>query len=78
MVFKHVNNLAPQYLNGLFARNSNSSSHNLGNTDSDLQIPKKKHQMGRDASLIGVVRFGIVYQGVQNRHPPQIALNLCI
>ena len=42
IIFKSVNNLAPQYLLDLFTRNSHSSSHNLRNTDSDVQIPKKK------------------------------------
>ena len=57
--------LAPQYLIDLFIRNSNSSSHNLRNTDSDVQIPKKKHQMDRNASRIGVLKFGIIYRGMQ-------------
>ena len=43
MTFKSVNNPAPQYLIDLFTRNSHSSSHILRNTDSDVQIPKKKH-----------------------------------
>ena len=42
IAFKSVNNLAPQYLIYPFIRNSHSSSHNLRNTDSDVQIPKKK------------------------------------
>ena len=60
ITFKYVNKLVPQYLIDLFTRNSNSSSHNLRNTDSDVQIPKKKHQMDRNASRIGVLKFGIV------------------
>ena len=67
IAFKSVNNLAPQYLIDLFTRNSHSSSHNLRNADSDVQIPKKKHQMDRNASRIGVLKFGIVYRG---RHLP--------
>ena len=46
----------------VFTRNSNSSSHYLRNTDSDVQIPKNKHQMDRNVSSIGVLKFGIVYQ----------------
>ena len=57
ITFKSVNKLVPQYLIDLFTRNSNSSSHNLRNTDPDVQIPKKKHQMDRNASLIGVLKF---------------------
>ena len=69
ITFKSVNKLAPQYLIDLFTRNSNLS-HNLRNTDSDVQIPKKKPQMDRNASCIGVLKFGIVYQGMQKRHLP--------
>ena len=68
ITFKSVNKLAPQYLIDLFTKNSNSSSHNLRNTASDVQIPKKKHQMDRNASRIGVLKFGIVYRGMKNRH----------
>ena len=70
MTFKPVNNLASQYLIELFTRNLPSSSHNLRNTDSDVQIPKKKHQKDRNASCIGVLKFGIVYQSMHNRHAP--------
>ena len=70
IAFRSVNNLAPQYLIDLFTRNSYSSSHNLRNTGSDVQIPKKKHQMDRNASRIGVLNFRIVYRGMQNRHLP--------
>ena len=70
IAFRFVNNLAPQSMIDLFTRNSYSSSHNLRNTDSDVQIPKKKHQMDRNASRIGVLQFGIVYRGMQNRHLP--------
>ena len=45
--FKSVNKLAPQYLIDLFIRNSNSSSHNLRNTDSYVQIPNKKTPNGQ-------------------------------
>ena len=47
IAFKSINNLAPQYLIDLFTRNSLSSSHNLRNTDSDVQIPKKKASNGQ-------------------------------
>ena len=47
IAFKSVSNLAPQYLINLFTRNSHSSSHNLRNTDSDVQIPKKKTSNGQ-------------------------------
>ena len=49
--FKSVNNLAPQYLIDLFTRNSHSSSYNLRNTDSDIQIPKKETSNGQKCFL---------------------------
>ena len=78
ITFKSVNMLVPQYLIDLFTRNSNSSSHNLRNTDSDVQTPKKKHKMDRSASRIGVLKFGIVYRGMQNRHLPLVVSNLYV
>ena len=62
-----VNNFAAHYLIDLFTRNSHSSSHNLRYTVSEVQIPKKKHQMDRNVSRIGVLKFGIVYWSMQNR-----------
>ena len=44
---KSVNNLALHYLIDLFTRNSHSSSHNLRNTDSKVQILKKKTSNGQ-------------------------------
>ena len=42
IAFKSVDNLAPQYMINLFTGNSLSSSHNLRNIDSDVQMPKKE------------------------------------
>ena len=39
---------------------------------------RKKRQMDRSVSRIGALKFGIVYQSMQNRHPPRIALNLSV
>ena len=75
ITFKYVNNLAPKYLIDLFTRNSRSSSHNLRNTDSGAQIPKKKHQMDRNASRMGVLRLGIVCRCKQTRHFPKVVLS---
>ena len=70
IAYKSVNHLAPQNVIDLFTRNSHSSSHSIRNTDSHIQIPKKKHQLDRSGSRIGVLKFGIVYRGEQNRHLP--------
>ena len=42
MVFKSLNDLAPQYLCNLFTKNSACSSRNLRNNETDLRLPKKK------------------------------------
>ena len=47
MVFKSLNELAPQYLCNLFTKNSACSSHNLRNTETDLRLPKKKSANGQ-------------------------------
>ncbi len=41
MVFKSLNELAPQYMESLFERNWQFSSRSLRNTETDLRIPKK-------------------------------------
>ena len=46
MVFKALNDLAPQYLCNLFTKNSACSSRNLRNTETDLRLPKKKSANG--------------------------------
>ena len=47
MVFKSLNELAPQYLCNLFTKNSQCSSRNLCNTKTDLRLPKKKSANGQ-------------------------------
>ena len=47
MVFKSLNDLAPQYLCNLFTKNSVCSSHNLRNTETDLRLPMKKSANGQ-------------------------------
>ena len=46
MVYKSLNNLAPQYLRDIFEKNSLISSFNLRNTNTDLRIPMKHTAMG--------------------------------
>ena len=47
MVFKSLNDLAPQYLCNLFTKNSVCSSRSLRNTDTDLRLPKKSSANGQ-------------------------------
>ena len=47
MVFKPLNDLAPQYLCNLFTRNSACASRNLRNTETDLRLPKKNSANGQ-------------------------------
>ena len=39
IVFKSFNNLAPDYMKGLFVKNSQNYTHDLRNTHSDLRTP---------------------------------------
>ena len=47
MVFKSLNDLAPQYLCNLFTKNSVCSSRNLRNTETDFRLPKKNSANGQ-------------------------------
>ena len=47
MVFKSLNDLAPQYLCNLFTKNSACSSRSLRNTETDLRLPKKRSANGQ-------------------------------
>ena len=47
MVFKSLNGLAPQYLWGLFTKNSQCSSYSLRNTETDLRLPAKETANGQ-------------------------------
>ena len=47
MVFKSLNELAPQYLSSLFKRNSQCSTRCLRNTETDLRVPKKTSANGQ-------------------------------
>ena len=47
MVFKSLNDLAPQYLCNLFTRNSACAPRNLRNTETDLRLPKKNSANGQ-------------------------------
>ena len=47
MVFKSLNDLAPQYLCNLFTKNSACSSRNLRDTETDLRLPEKNSANGQ-------------------------------
>ena len=47
MVFKSLNELAPQYLCGLFTKNSQCSTRTLRNTGTDVRLPKKNSANGK-------------------------------
>ena len=47
MVFKSLNELAPQYLCGLFTKNSQCSTRTLRNTGTDVRLPKKNSANGQ-------------------------------
>ena len=48
MVFKSLNELAPQYLCGLFTKNSQCSTRRtLRNTGTDVRLPKKNSANGK-------------------------------
>ena len=47
MVFKSLNELAPQYLCGLFAKNSECSTRTLCNTGTDVSLPKNNSANGQ-------------------------------
>ena len=51
MVFKSLNQLAPEYLCGLFTRNLLCSAYNLRNTGTDLRLPKKRSSNGQRCFL---------------------------
>ena len=47
MVYKSINEFAPQYRSNLFTRNSACNSRSLRNTKTDLRLPKKTSAIGQ-------------------------------
>ena len=70
MVFKVLNGLAPEYFSNLFIRNSESYLWSLRNTKTDLDVPKKKQTMGRNAFPIEVQSHGMPFLLKLSRHLP--------
>ena len=42
MVYKSINNMAPQYMSEIFTRNLDEATRQLQNTNTDLKMPKKR------------------------------------
>ena len=70
MVFKSLNDLAPQYLCNLFTKNSACSSRNLRNIETDLRLPKKNSANGQKCFLSEELNYGIAFLLSLKRHPP--------
>ena len=70
MVFKSINELAPQNLQNLIRRHSIFSSHTLRNTASDLMIPKKTSNNGQKMFLVLRCETGIANQLRQSSRFP--------
>ena len=77
--FKAVSNLAPQYLIDLFTEKLPCPFFIPIHLEILILIygcQRKKRQKGRNASCREALKFGVVYDCKQNRHLPQVALNL--
>ena len=49
MVYKSINDLAPDYLSEMFIKNLTCSRKNLRNTATDLQVPRMRTSNGQRA-----------------------------
>ena len=74
MAFKSLNELAPQYLCGLFTNNAQCYARALRNTSTDVRLPKKNSANGQECFHFVEQNYGIAYQLSQNRHPLSIPL----
>ena len=72
VVFKSLNDLAPQYLCNLFIKNSACSSRSLRNTEIDLRLPKKRSANGQKCFPSGELNYGIAFLLSLRRHPPWV------
>ena len=70
MVFKSLNNWAPQYLCNLFTRMSQLPSVSLRNTTTDLKLPKKIQKVVRNVFCSEVLSFGMCFQLKVSKQPP--------
>ena len=42
MVYKSINNMAPQYMSEMFTRNLHDAARQLRNTNTEIKLPKKR------------------------------------
>ena len=70
MVFKSLNNLAPQYLCNLFTRMSQLPSVSLRNTTTDLKLPRKNSKSGQKCFRLEVLSCGMGFQLKVSKQPP--------
>ena len=80
MVYKSINDLTPDYLSEIFAKNSACSRKNLRNTATDLQVPLMKTCNGQqafsyrgagvwshlDSEVMQASSFKVFYNAVKN------------
>ena len=72
MVFKSLDDMAPQYLCNLFTKNSVCSSRSLRNTETDLRLPKKSSANGQTCFSFRELNYGIAFLLSLSRHPPWV------
>ena len=72
MVFKSLNQLAPECLYGIFTRNSLCSSYSLHNTATDLRLPKKTSSNGQRCFSYRGAKLWNGLQAESIRQPPRI------
>ena len=77
LVFRSLNNQAPQYICSLFQRNFDCSSRDLRNTETDLRLPMYTSSNGQKSFFTAEPRYGITVQLVLNRHPRYQFLSKC-
>ena len=69
-IYKSLNGFVPEYLSGLFGKESTQNVRKLNNTDTDLSLPIRKKTMGRGLFLFVDLNFGINLNPMPNRHLP--------
>ena len=70
MVYRSINNEAPDYLSTLFERLSQNTIKELRNTKTDLKLPLLKPQMVRNASPTEEHDFGTTLVIMSKRRKP--------
>ena len=60
MVYRSINQEAPEYPTGLFQRSSETCARQLRNTSTDLYVPLLKPHVAKNASRIEELNFGMI------------------